>query len=136
MTARALSFMCGPNPMPLFVSADLGDSWTERTTPFPGITVGQKAAALKLAGGGLPLCSIDNSKHVVGGGTFAALSFDDGATWPHVRKVPEPGGYMSRPRRPNGVIYLVGPNGGRIACAAMNEAWLREGKPISTARSN
>ncbi|MGA2034259.1 MAG: SUMF1/EgtB/PvdO family nonheme iron enzyme [Thermoguttaceae bacterium] len=129
-----VSFMRGPNPMPLFASADLGDSWEERTTPFPGITVGEKAAALKLASGALLLCSIDNSRHVVGGGTFAALSFDGGATWPHVRKVQGPSGYMSLAQAPNGVVYLVGPNGGRIACAAMNEAWLREGKPVSTAR--
>jgi hypothetical protein len=124
-----LSFMRGPDPMPVFVSKDLGDTWAEQATPFPGISVGQKAAVLKLRSGGLLLCSHDNKKRLVGGGTFAALSLDDGKTWPHVRKVAGPDGYMSLAQTPDGVIYLVGPNGFKINCAAFNEAWLKERKP-------
>ena len=74
------------------------------------------------------LCSFDNKKQLVGGGTFAALSFDDGTSWPHVRKVEGPGGYMSLAQAPNGVIYLLGPGGSYIRCVAFNEAWLKEGK--------
>jgi len=125
-----LAFVRGPHPMPAFLSRDLGATWEERATPFPGISVGQKAAALKLASGALLLCSIDNKKQLVGGGTFAALSIDDGKTWPHVRKVEGPGGYMSVAQAPNGVIYVVGPSGFRIGCAAFNEAWLKEGGPL------
>ena len=74
------------------------------------------------ASGAMLLCSFDNKKEVVGGGTFAALSDDDGKTWPVIRKVEGVGGYMSAAQAPNGVIYLVGSN---VACVAFNEAWLR-----------
>jgi len=125
-----LTFLRGPDPMPAFASKDEGETWEPVQMPFPGISVGQKAAALKLAGGGLLLCSFDNKKQLVGGGTFAALSFDDGMTWPHVRKVEGPTGYMSLAQGPNGVIYLLGPNGSNIRCVAFNEAWLKDGKPL------
>ena len=46
-----LAFLRGPNPMPAFVSKDEGETWEPVSTPFPGISVGQKAAALKLASG-------------------------------------------------------------------------------------
>jgi hypothetical protein len=44
-----------------------------------------------------------------------------------VRKVEGVGGYMSLAQAPNGVIYLFG---SRMGCAAFNEAWLKEGKPL------
>lgn len=122
-----LTFLRGPHPMPAFVSKDLGESWQPVPTPFPGISVGQKAPALKLAGGGLLLCSFDNKKSVVDGGTFAALSYDDGQTWSHVRRIDGVGGYMSLAQAPNGVIYLTG---SRAGCVAFNEAWLKEGVPF------
>jgi formylglycine-generating enzyme len=121
-----LCFLRGPDPMPLLVSSDLGDTWQEQPTPFPGVTVGQKPAALRLASGAILLASADNGRRLVGGGTFAALSLDGGRTWPHVRRVEGPGGYLSVAQAANGVIYLFGPNMGQPACAAFNEAWLRE----------
>jgi sulfatase modifying factor 1 len=117
-------FLRGPHPMPLLISTDLGDSWQVKESPFPGIGGGQKATVLKLAGGGLLLCSVDTRQNLVGGGTFVALSFDDGASWAHIRKVEGVGGYMSVAQAPNGIIYLFGT---RMGCAAFNEAWLREG---------
>jgi hypothetical protein len=126
-----LAFLRGPDPLPAFVSRDRGDSWEAVPTPFPGIGVGQKAAAVKLAGGALLLVSLDNKKQLVGGGTFAALSFDDGKTWPHVRKLEGVSGYMAAAQAPNGVIYVFG---SRMGCAAFNEAWLKEGKPANGAK--
>jgi formylglycine-generating enzyme required for sulfatase activity len=123
----ALAYLRGPDPMPVFVSHDLGKSWKMEATPFPGIKSGQKTAVLKLASGAIVLCSIDNGKKLVGGGTFAALSFDGGKTWPHVRKVEGVGGYMSLAQTDNGIIFLAG---SRMGCAAFNEAWLKEGKAI------
>lgn len=116
-----LAFLRGPDPMPMMVSKDLGETWEAGETPFPGIGVGQKAAALRLASGALLLLSIDSKKK----GTFVALSPDDGATWPHVRMLAGVTGYMSLAQAPNGVIYAFGT---RMGCAAFNEAWIREGK--------
>lgn len=118
-------FLRGPDPMPFLVSKDLGETWEPRETPFPGIGVGQKAAALRLASGALLLLSLDSSKKVAGGGAFAALSLDDGATWPHVRKVEGVTGYLAASQAPDGMIYVVG---SRMGAAAFNEAWLAEAK--------
>jgi Neuraminidase (sialidase) len=124
-----LSFLRGPHPIPVLTSKDWGDTWEAKTTPFPGIGTGQKIAAMRLASGAILMCSQDNKKTVVdGGGTYAALSLDDGKTWPHVRKVEGVGGYMSVAQAPNGVIYLFGT---RMGCAAFNETWLREGKGVA-----
>ena len=120
-----LCFLRGPHPMPVLTSKDWGDTWEAKTTPFPGIGTGQKIAAMRLASGAILLCSQDSKKQLVDGGTFAALSFDDGKTWPHVRKVEGVGGYMSVAQAPNGVIHLFGT---RMGCASFNEAWLKEGK--------
>ncbi len=120
-----LSFLRGQHPMPLLTSRDWGDSWKASTTPLPGIGVGQKIAAMRLASGAILLCSPDAKKELIGGGTYAALSDDDGKTWSHIRKVDGVGGYMSVAQAPNGVIHLFG---SRMGCASFNEAWLREGK--------
>ncbi len=120
-----LSFLRGPHPMPVLTSRDWGDTWQAKTTPLPGIGVGQKIAAMRLASGAILLCSPDTKKAFIDGGTYAALSDDDGKTWSHIRKVEGVGGYMSVAQAPNGVIHLFG---SRMGCAAFNEAWLREGK--------
>ena len=122
-----LSFLRGQHPMPMLTSKDWGDTWEAKTTPFPGTGVGQKIAAMRLASGAILLCSQDNKKMLVDGGTFAALSLDDGKTWPHVRKVDGVTGYMSVAQASDGVIHLFGT---RMGCASFNEAWLREGKPV------
>ena len=125
-----LAFLRGPDPLPAFVSRDRGQSWEPRPTPFPGVTVGQKAAALKLRSGALLLVSFDSPKRPVAAGkgeVFAALSFDDGKTWPHVRRVEGVGGYMSLAQGPDGVIYHCG---SRMRAVAYDEAWLKEGRPF------
>ncbi len=122
-----LSFLRGQHPMPVLASRNWGDTWDAKTTPFPGIGVGQKIAAMRLASGAILMCSHDNKKAVIDGGTYAALSLDDGRTWAHVRKVEGVGGYMSVAQAPDGVIYLFGT---RMGCAAFNEPWVREGKEV------
>jgi hypothetical protein len=127
-----LVFLRGPNPLPALASKDEGESWEKFDTPFPGISVGQKAAALKLASGALLLVSFDNKKTLVGGGTFAALSLDDGRTWPHVRKVEGPKGYMALAQAADGVIYHLGASGSNpVRCVAYNETWLKQGKALT-----
>lgn len=110
-----LAFLRGPKPMPMMVSTDKGDSWAAEKTPFAGISVGQKAAALRLASGNL-LVLHHNS------GVFAAISTDDGKTWPHVRKIPGLDGYLSAAQAPNGLIYAVGSKQSRVV---FNEAWVK-----------
>jgi formylglycine-generating enzyme required for sulfatase activity len=133
-----LTFMRGPHPMPAFVSKDEGETWEPQVTPFPGIGTGQKAAALKLHSGALLVCSFDNRRELLHtspnevAGTFAAVSFDDGKTWSHLRQVKGPKGYMSLAQGQNGIIYLLGSSKAdpRIYCVAFNEAWLKEGSAI------
>jgi hypothetical protein len=68
---------------------------------------------------------MDNKGTVVGkGGTFAALSLDDGETWAHVRKLDGVQGYMAAAQAPNGVIHVVGT---KMSAVSFNEAWLKEG---------
>lgn len=122
-----LSFLRGPDPMPMLVSKDLGDSWEMHMSPFDGISGGMKAQALRLVSGAIVLLTIDR-KSRLGGGAMIALSLDDGNTWPHARKVEAPvGGYMSLDQAPKGTIYLIG---SRLNFAACNEAWIREGKAL------
>lgn len=119
-----VAFLRGPDPMPRLVSHDRGKSWSVNDTPFGGIGVGQKAAALRLQSGALLLCANDTRKPPITGqrGTFAAVSSDDGKTWTHIRHLPDVGGYLSAAQAPNGVIFVFGT---RMSCAAFNEAWLR-----------
>jgi len=123
-----LCFLRGPDPMPMLISKDFGDTWESHASPFPGIGVGQKACALRLASGAIVLLTVDRNKQL-GGGSMLAMSLDDGKTWPHARKVEAPvSGYMSLDQAPDGTIYLIG---SRLSFAACNEAWIKEGKPWS-----
>jgi formylglycine-generating enzyme required for sulfatase activity len=125
---QVINFLRGPDPMPVQLSKDLGETWTQSDSPFPGIRGGQKAASLKLTSKALLLITMDNKGTVVSkGGTFAALSLDDGRTWAHVRKLDGVQGYMSAAQAPNGVIHVVGT---KMSAVSFNEAWLREGKPV------
>jgi hypothetical protein len=91
-----------------------------------------------ISSGALLVCSFDNRRELLGtkpneeAGTFAALSFDDGQTWPHIRQVKRPRGYMSLAQGPNGTIYLMGSSKAdpRVFCVAFNATWLKEGVAI------
>jgi len=92
---------------PISYSADLGKSWTYAASEFPAISSVQRATMIRLSEGGILLCSFTdqwrdwkNKKGMTfkakkgeftGYGMFAAVSFDEGKTWP-VRKLVTPGG--------------------------------------------
>jgi hypothetical protein len=93
---------------PASYSADLGKSWTYDATEFPAISSVQRAAMIRLREGPILLCSFTDQWRdwktrkglpfkaadgttFMGYGLFAALSFDDGKTWP-VRRLVTPGG--------------------------------------------
>ena len=81
------------------VSKDLGNTWTYTASPFPPISGGQRLVLRRLKEGPLLLISFtagnrrepegngmtlidQNGVEFVGHGMFAALSFDQGKTWP------------------------------------------------------
>ncbi|MEN9637459.1 MAG: hypothetical protein RL077_5863 [Verrucomicrobiota bacterium] len=105
---------------PRSISADGGRTWTYSVSPFLPISSGQRFTLKRLREGPLLLCSFtemrvkkDDFGRVIGGkplnervglklpatgggevtvhGLFAALSFDEGETWP-VRRLVTPGG--------------------------------------------
>ncbi len=92
---------------PASYSSDGGLTWTHEPTPFPAIGSVQRAVLIRLREGPLLLCSFTdlsaNAKKPTGmdfpcqGGTlhgaglFAAVSFDEGKTWPQ-RRLVTPGG--------------------------------------------
>ena len=87
---------------------DLGKTWQVEPSEFPAVTSGQRQVMLRLREGPILLCSFtdqglnwkkrqglafkaaDGSQYQ-GYGLFAAVSFDDGKTWP-TRRLITPGG--------------------------------------------
>lgn len=100
---------------PASFTSDLGKTWTYEATPFPAISSVQRPAMIRLQEGPILLVSFTdqwrdwkNRKGMAfkaakgefnGYGMFAALSFDEGKTWP-VRRLVTPGG---APRTINGI---------------------------------
>ncbi len=124
--------------MPRSISADQGKTWTSTASPFPPIGGGQRLALLRLREGPILLASFARAMEVRDAsgkartvrGLFAALSFDEGETWPARRPVTdggpprevettdgdlftldpsrwEPRGYLSVCQAKDGVIHLI-----------------------------
>ena len=89
-------------------TGDLGRTWTYEASEFPAISSVQRAAMIRLAEGGILFCSFTDQwrdwknrkgmtfkgadgKEFTGFGLFAAVSYDEGKTWP-VRRLVTPGG--------------------------------------------
>ncbi len=154
--------------MPKSISDDGGKTWTYSTSPFPPIHNRQRLVLLRLREGPLLLVSFAGKtiKHgdlildapipelgIIDGtgnpgpcrGMFAALSYDDGETWPVRRLVTpggpareagrmdnhpftlsdtmaEPSGYLSACQGLDGTIHLITSNNHY----AFNMAWLTE----------
>jgi len=132
--------------MPISISENLGKSWTYQASPFPPIGSGQRLVLLRLREGPIMAISFTsgnrknptagnmtfvgkNGQEFVGHGMFAALSTDEGRTWP-TRKLLTPGegefdggghtrsftasptraehaGYLAATQSPDGVIHLI-----------------------------
>ena len=134
--------------MPMSVSEDWGKTWTYHATELPPIDGGQRLVLTRLQEGPLLLISFTDhplrtpeeergmlfpdkeGKNYRGYGLYAALSYDEGKTWP-VRKLltdgetrflnggawtqfflmdathAEPRGYMAATQTPDGTIHLV-----------------------------
>jgi formylglycine-generating enzyme required for sulfatase activity len=89
--------------LPISISTDDGKSFTSYASEFPSVGGGQRLALLKLRSGELFLTSYNNErgkgiliKDATGNereirGLYAALSADDGKTWPYKRLVTDDG---------------------------------------------
>ncbi len=153
--------------MPMSLSNDLGTTWTYTSSPFPPIGGGQRLVLRRLNEGPLLLISFtsgnrrepeangmsmidQNGAEFTGHGMFAALSFDQGKTWP-VRKLLTPGsgefeggghtgkftatstraehaGYLAATQSPDGMIHLIS---SRLHYR-FNLAWLTAGMKRSS----
>ncbi|MHC4681061.1 MAG: sialidase family protein [Planctomycetota bacterium] len=84
--------------MPVSVSDDMGKTWAHRASPFPPIGGGQRLVLTRLREGPLMFVSFGEGmtfahkagSELTGSGMFAALSFDEGESWP-ARKLLTPG---------------------------------------------
>ena len=143
--------------MPISVSKDGGKTWAYRASEFPPIDGSQRLVLLRLHEGPLLLMTFTHNQKTPEDergldfdgtkkyGLFAALSYDDGATWP-VRKLftdgvermldggawtrqflmdethAEPLGYMAAVQTPDNTIHLVSSR----LYYTFNLAWLLE----------
>lgn len=103
---------------PASFSSDLGRTWTYEASEFPAISGKQRPVLIRLKEGPLLLCSFTDpwrdwksrkgmtfksaTGEFTGYGMFAAVSFDEGKTWP-VRRLLSPGG---KERTANGTDLL------------------------------
>lgn len=148
--------------MPMSRSTDMGKSWTYEPSPFPPVWNGQRLVLIRLNEGPLLLVSFTHhpdqpadreqgmlfttraGQSVRGYGMYAALSFDEGRTWP-VRRLltdgverylnggawtgafqmdathAEPKGYLSITQTPDNLIHLISSS----QHYRFNLAWLR-----------
>ena len=126
---------------PVSHSGDLGKTWTYAASEFPAISSVQRAAMIRLSGGGILFCSFTdqwrdwkNKKGMAfksktgeftGYGMFAAVSFDEGKTWP-VRKLITPGG---KEESINGIDRVMFVRSGTMAepCGYLSATQTRDG---------
>ena len=88
--------------MPKSVSTDLGASWTYSASGFQPVGSGQRVTFSRLAEGPLLLTAFATSLTMTDGsgnqnpcsGLYAALSYDDGATWPVMRLITDGSGAL------------------------------------------
>jgi hypothetical protein len=154
--------------MPKSLSSDMGKTWTYSASPLPPVTSGQRAVLIRLEEGPLLLVSFTDLRTVPeagesGGmtikdadgverrvrGLYAALSYDEGETWPVRRLITddgpgrwlvggawtgrfwmspdtaEPRGYLSITQTPDGVIHLIS----SALHYEFNKAWVEAPMP-------
>jgi len=156
---RLLAFGRGRNidgKMPQSISEDFGRTWTYQPSPFPPIGGGQRLTLLRLAEGPILLASFAEEMMITDAsgarrsvsGLFAAVSFDEGETWPIRRLISddappremigmdghpftmgpgsaEPRGYLASCQGRDGTIHLIS----SYLHYAFNLAWLQAPPP-------
>lgn len=156
----------GRKRMPMSVSIDMGKKWYYHASEFPPIDSGQRLVLMRLREGPLLLVSFTDHPQYTseiergmlftdaagnsckGYGMFAAVSYDEGRTWP-VKKLltdgeerflsggawtgvfpmdnthAEPGGYLAGTQSPDGTVHIVS---SRLHYR-FNLGWLEEALP-------
>lgn len=142
--------------MPVSLSSDMGRSWTAEASIFPPLSGGQRPVLRRLNEGPLFFASFAHDADTLEirnravTGIFAAVSFDEGKTWP-VRRIitagesdravrtidgapvlmnrgrSEPQGYLAAKQSADGVIHLISSQ----QHYAFNLAWLKAPAPES-----
>jgi hypothetical protein len=132
---------------PCSISSDQGKTWTYQASQFPPLHPGQRAVLKRLEDGPLLFVSFARAKDGLKmtdaegqtrpvHGMFAALSFDEGKTWPHVKLIPrdsdhpdmaDGGGYLSCVQTLDHVIHLLSSR----RYYRFNLAWLKQPHPAS-----
>ncbi|MFM7112661.1 MAG: sialidase family protein, partial [Planctomycetota bacterium] len=128
--------------------ADLGETWQWGVSEFPVVSSVQKPAMLRLKEGPIMLCSFTDQwrewkdraglrfsgtgGEYTGFGLFAAVSLDEGKTWPHRRLLAPAGkpiadgyGYLAATQTRDGRIQLITSQNHY----SFNLAWIRELPP-------
>ena len=117
--------------MPVSYSSDLGETWSYAASEFPVVSNTQRPAMLRLKEGPIVLCSFTDQARTpknerigltfksVGGdyigiGLYAAVSYDEGKTWPDRRLIAPEGrttadinGYLAITQTRDGRIQLI-----------------------------
>lgn len=149
--------------MPMSLSKDLGKTWTYAASPFPPVWSGQRLVLTRLNEGplllvsfthhpderdealaGMPFPTADGHSYK-GYGMYAAVSFDEGKTWP-IKKLltdgqarylnggawtgafemnqthAEPKGYLAATQTPDNIIHLLSSS----IHYQFNLAWLKQ----------
>jgi len=162
---RLMAFGRGNNideKMPKSISCDMGKTWAYSPSPFPPIGGGQRLVLMRLKEGPLFFASFTGSrkepeympivdasgKERMVTGLFAALSFDEGETWPCIRLISddgsgrevetmdgrsftmgfssaEPGGYMTSCQTDDGIVHIISSQ----QYYAFNLGWLKNLPP-------
>ena len=148
------------NRMPISHSTDWGKTWEYKASPFPPIGGSQRLVLMRLKEGPLLLITFAKDPNRLEWaeegdvddrgmtGMIAAVSYDEGKTWPHRRVISdgkpehgaytlangwtrmspatsEPIGYLAATQSRNGMIHLIS----SVSHYAFNLAWVRQGQP-------
>jgi formylglycine-generating enzyme required for sulfatase activity len=148
--------------MPMSISQDMGHTWKYSASEFPPISGGQRLVLKRLREGPIFLAAFAPAMTITDAsgrkrdvsGLYAALSFDDGQTWPVRRLISddgpgrtlnttdqrrfvmsfstaEPAGYLACCQAANGVIHLIS---SRLHYQ-FNLAWLKTPHPATPANA-
>ena len=145
--------------MAMSLSEDLGRTWTYRASPFGPIGGGQRAVLRRLNEGPLFVASFADAIRITDAsghqrlvaGLYAALSFDEGVTWPCIRPISndgagtllgandarrfvmsfshgEPGGYLAMCQTSDSLVHLISSGNHYV----LNLAWLKTPAPAAS----